>query len=402
MAADVERLQVAGVGVAEPAAQPPQVVPDDVAVQQLPLIAIDARLHESGSPALQRRQPLVTVGQHAASDQDGAEVVECFARRKLVEHLVTRVAIVAGEAGEQAGDGGLAQPGHRGDGAFDGDQRVFQRREACADPPVLAGENRVHALFEAASVADVVRAGLPGFMAGRAAVPEVRGRVNTLGAQRFPARSTADRGHDAAFAASRPPRLTGVAPRLAGGAGNFADPPSAADRAGHLLAWAAVLAPWPLRRARGDPAPSAAADAVLQIDRVIAQAVRAKGLSLGVAGGWFADGSAPGAGHRGVASEAVPADPPAIQNLGQCDHPLTARAGRPGNRGRASVDQLVDEPQHRRCGGIAASAGEQSGVVHHGPGQPSAPRWPGSSPLNGCQDRSRVKSRVDPSDRVNQ
>lgn len=163
-----------------------------------------------------------------------------------------------------------------------------------------------------ARVTDPVRIGLPGLTASRAAIREFRVGAKAFGAQRFLTRAATDRRHHTAPGASRPPRLAGVTPRLSGGAGDLTKPCATADPACHCLAGTALLAPRPLQCACGDPSAPAAADAVLQVGRVVDEAVRAERSGFGVTGGRLAGGSAAGARHRFVAGEAVPADPSAV------------------------------------------------------------------------------------------
>src|SRR4051794_16896324 len=117
-------------------------------------------------------------------------------------------------------------------------------------------------------MAGPARVDLPGLFADRAAIPEVRVGIDAFGAQGFCAGAASDGVHDTAAAAGRRPRLTRVAPWLAGSAGDLTQPCPTADAASHRLAWAAVLAPRAFRCARGDPPASGAAQTVLQVERV--------------------------------------------------------------------------------------------------------------------------------------
>ncbi len=360
VAAHIECLEVAGVGGAEAAAQPAQMVPDRVAVQQLPLGGIGTRGDGVGDPPFERDEPFVAGRERTAGDQDGPQVVEGLAGGQFVEHVVGQRPMVCGDLGEQPGHGRPGQPRHRGDRPGHPGQRVSQRGEVGADVPVAAGQEVVHPLGQSAAVAGAVWAELPGLAADGAAVPERRVGVNAAGAQRLGAGAAPNRGNGAAATAAGPPRLAAVTPRLTTGPGDFAWPGPPAHPAGQSRARAAALAPRPVRRARRDPAAASAADTVLQVDRVVGQAVRAQRPTGGVPGRWLAHRAAAGAGHRGGAGETGAADPLPVVQLGQRDHAIAARARRPGNapgprRGRAGRRPAYDA--RRKPRGSVPNAG---------------------------------------------
>jgi hypothetical protein len=72
----------------------------------------------------------------------------------------------------------------------------------------------------------------PGFLAFRAAVPEVRVGVDAPGAQGFAGSAPVDGAHRVAGAAPPPAVLAAIAPRQAGGPGDLAGLLATADRAG--------------------------------------------------------------------------------------------------------------------------------------------------------------------------
>src|SRR5258708_28599587 len=91
---------------ARPVPEPAQVVPDGVAVQDLPFAGVFPGADGCGDPAFEFQQPLVTGRQCADGDQDAAHTGECLIRGELVKDLVGQPAgLAAGLAEELAGLG---------------------------------------------------------------------------------------------------------------------------------------------------------------------------------------------------------------------------------------------------------------------------------------------------------
>lgn len=80
-----------------------------------------------------------------------------------------------------------------------------------------------------------------------------------------------------------------------------------------------------------------------------------------------------------MVGEAGSADPLALQQFGQCLHPVAARAGRPDDLGRPGRDELIDEPQGSRSRGFVTGPGQQLGLGDDGPGQAALPGGPDSA-----------------------
>src|SRR6185437_13371166 len=115
--------------------------------------------------------------------------------------------------------------------------------------------------------------------------------------------------------------------RLAGDLGDHARGRPAADRAAQHLAGVAAAADRPFRGADGDALPASAADAVLEIVRVVDQAVRTQRLPVGSPGGRLVDPPAAAARDCAGPGGAGAAGPLPVYQLAQGDHAPAERAG---------------------------------------------------------------------------
>ena len=154
----------------------------------------------------------------------------------------------------------------------------------------------------------------------------------------------------------------------------------------------------PSAQARIDAAPSSAAGALFQVDRVADQAVRAQRLAAGVAGGRFAGRSAAAARHGAGLGDAAAAAPLPVQAAVQADDAAAVRAGWPGDLLGSGGAQLVDQPQYRCGGRLGAIAGEQRRPGLNGPGQAPQIALPGEHPPGGIGDRAGGQRRIQPGD----
>src|SRR5260370_24971348 len=95
---------------ARPVPEPAQVVPDGVAVQDLPFAGVFPGADGCGDPAFEFQQPLVTGRQCADGDQDAAHTGECLVRGELVKDLVGQPAGLAAEPAEELPAPGPSPP----------------------------------------------------------------------------------------------------------------------------------------------------------------------------------------------------------------------------------------------------------------------------------------------------
>jgi hypothetical protein len=133
-------LGVGGVSAVVALPQPAQQVPDGVAVQQLPLPGIVAFGEDACDPAFQAGQMFITRRQGAGGDQDGAQVLDRLASRKLIEPGVAECPPAGAQFAQEFSDVGLVQPLQHEVGAIAVDQVVVQAAQLGADLAVVIGE----------------------------------------------------------------------------------------------------------------------------------------------------------------------------------------------------------------------------------------------------------------------
>ena len=364
--ADLAGLLAGGGLAVVAAAQPPDQVPGQVAVQQLLPPGAGLGIDQRGQERLEPGHFLVAAGQGTDGDERLPQMGKGPALGQAVEGLVGQRNAAGGKAGQHGDGGRVGQPEHRRAGVAGlgelAAQGLQSRRQGAAGGTHQLVQARVD---QAAGALAGVR--MAGVAADRAAGPG-RGR-GAAGAQRAGQGAGGDRRDAAAGRAGGRLPLAGRAPGQAGGAGDAARRGLAADRARQQRQRGAAGAQWPVRGPPLDPAAAPAAGAGLQVRRVGDQAVGAQRPALVIAGSGLAAGSAAGALPGARVRDAGPADPHAIQRCVDAHHPVTARAGRAGDPGHAGgvqrFGQPRDRPQRRQMG----LPGQQPRVVLQRPGQ---------------------------------
>ena len=105
-----DQLGVGGVSAVVALPQPVQQVPDGVAVQQLPLPGIVAFGEGACDPAFEAGQVFIAGRQGTGGDQDGAQVLDRFAGRELIERGMAECPLAGAEFAKELSDDGLVQP----------------------------------------------------------------------------------------------------------------------------------------------------------------------------------------------------------------------------------------------------------------------------------------------------
>lgn len=213
-------LAVGGTSAAEPAAEPPDHVPDGVAVQQLLLAGVGAFADDTGDPVIQPGHLLIARRQRPYRDQDAAQVLDGLAGRQFVEDPVRELPGRI-EAVQDGRGCALIKPGGHGAWPTRRVQGVIEGLQLRADLPVLVAEQVTQPLLHCAAAAP---AGMdaPGLPAARAAAPEAGITAGASRAERLARGAAADPPGLTAASAPGPALLAGPAPGLAGGFGDHA------------------------------------------------------------------------------------------------------------------------------------------------------------------------------------
>ena len=273
-------------------AQPAQQVPDRVAVQQFLIVTVTEVAKGGVDPVLEPGEVFIAGGQRAGGDQDGAQVLDRFAGRHLVEGVVGQRPLAPGEAGQDRGRGVLRQPAQHRARPVSRGQGLVEHAQLGPDAAGAVVEQLPQALVQGAPGAAARGAEPLEAAAGHARRLRERARGQACRAQRGINSAAADGADLAAPGAAGPALPAGRAPGLASRGGDRAGHRPAADRAVHDLPGPAAPAQRPVSGAGGDAAAPAAGNAVLQVGRVVDQAVRAQRPAVGIPGGGLAGAAA--------------------------------------------------------------------------------------------------------------
>ena len=190
-------------------------------MQQFFVFRVGVLADSLADPALDAGELLVAGGQRTGGHQDGAQVLDGFAGRQVIQRGVAERAPPVGELGEHRPYGGVLEPVQHGGGPSGAGQGVVQHPQLRADLPAGAGEELTELAAQLAAAADPGQQPLAG-AAGRAGLPETLIRDRAAGAQRRLAGAGPDGGQLTAARAFRLPAGTRAAPRLPGGLGHHA------------------------------------------------------------------------------------------------------------------------------------------------------------------------------------
>ncbi len=128
--------------------QPPQQVPDGVAVQQVLLVGVGAVGDGAGDPPFEPDHVLVARRQDSGRDQDAAQVLDRLAGGQVVEDLVGEGAL--GDVTQDLGCGALGKPSGQGGGSFDRGEGVVERLAVRRNVPGIVCQQFVQPLLDVA------------------------------------------------------------------------------------------------------------------------------------------------------------------------------------------------------------------------------------------------------------